>query len=107
MLIGFDPTEYDVSEGDVAQLVVVKSGQFDSDIDIRVTSAGVFDEVYTFPASGPASDNITVPFPIADDSTALQPGTLIAVFLALLEDDPQVMVVRPMATVIVRDDDGE
>ena len=47
MLIGFDPTEYDVSEGDVAQLVVVKSGQFDSDIDFRVTSGGVFDEVYT------------------------------------------------------------
>ena len=107
--IGFSSDIYQISEEEVLELVVVKTGSFDSDISVVVFGEDLVDEIIVFLAGGATTTSITIEIDGFDDDIALQPDRVFEVSLSLVEAQPQVTIPDESATavVIIVDNDGE
>ena len=99
-------TAYSSSEGDLVELVVVKSGPFDSVIEVEV-AGGSFSATRAFPAGESGTDRISIFFDIPDDDVALEPDEEITFTLTNLDPSDQVLIDPNTALLTVADNDGE
>ena len=102
MTVGFEQAEYTQLEGQLVEIVVVKSGSVDSDINFEVIGNGI-----TLPGSFLIGNRIAVLFNISDDSVALEPPEEIVLSLVLIDPSPLVVLGLDRTTITVIDDDGK
>ena len=100
--VGFEQAEYTQFEGQLVEIVVVKSGSVDSDINFEVIGNGI-----TLPGSFFIGNRSAVLFNIPDDRVALEPPEEIALSLVLIDPSPLVVLGLDRTTITVIDDDGK
>ena len=106
--IGFDMTDYEVTEGGTLNLMIQKSGPVDSAITFRVFSPGFIDEQRTFAAGVGAPNTITISMDVGpDNDIGLEPDVVHVLTLSLVIGDSQIVVSPSQANVTITDDDSE
>ena len=88
------------------ELVVVKSGPFDSVIEFEV-AGGSFSATRAFPAGESGTDRISIFFDIPDDDIGLEPDEEITFTLTNLDPSDQVLIDPDTTLLTVADNDGE
>ena len=106
--IGFDMTEYEVTEGGMLNLVIRKSGPVHSAISFRVLSPGFIDEERTFAPGVGAPNTIIISIDLGPgNDIGLEPDVVHVLTLSLVNGDSQIEVSPSQATVTITDDDSE
>ena len=88
------------------ELVVVKSGPFDSVIEFEV-AGGDFLAVEAFPAGEGGTDRISIFFSISDDDIALERDEEIRFTLMNLDPSDQILIYPDTTLLTITDDDGK